>query len=400
MKFPSGEKTSYSFYRVLRSIWTSDGISRSELADSHGLDKASISHIVSEFSSEGLVCATEVTESLRRRGRKPELLAVRGEYGMVAGLELRPDYVSSVALDLNGSVFASFRLDRNVDRSNIGDSIEQCLAHLREDERCAGIPLVGVGVGVPGVVARSRQSIVRSIALDISDPYDFAGQVGSRLDVPAIVDNDANCCAWGEIVFSRALCPDHFVFALLRFHENDRRGRYGGNVGLGLGFVLGGQVYYGADGSAGEFRSALFGPEDRGQFATVATQTRDVRHDPEVLDRLLSEISVNLAMLVNTFNLKAVYVGGDVDEIDSNLNARLRDAIATNWSYDLPVDVAVETVANPQTMVAAGAGAMVLEEIFAEPKTDAGISSRNKLWRSIVRTRSHQKSSRRPASRA
>ena len=97
MVLPSGERASYNFYRVLRSVWRSAGVSRSDLAAVHKLDKTTISQIVSELVDQNLVKVLEIDTSTQRPGRKSELLTVDDEWGFVVGIEARPDGVKACA---------------------------------------------------------------------------------------------------------------------------------------------------------------------------------------------------------------------------------------------------------------------------------------------------------------
>jgi len=383
--FPSGEKASYNFYRVLRTIWRSNGISRTDLSAAHSLDKTTVSQIVSELTEEGIVKVMDLDTTTVRPGRKAELLSVDGCWGLVAGIEIRPDGVNIVATDMHGQIIAAHHHSLAVERNNLKDVFFQSLEALRADDRCSGRALVGVGVGVTGIVHRGEGQIVHSIPLNIIDPYDFGYQIGRHLPVPVVIDNDANCCAWGELVCTRGEPPANLLFVLLEFRDGHGTSAYGGDIGLGFGFVLDGKVYYGPDGSAGEFRSLYWHQGYRNQFAIPDAEAKDVLHRPDVLPRLVDEIAQHVAVFVNTLNLKGVYVGGDVGSIKELLLGAIRSAISTNWPYDEPVGCRVEMATHLRDMVAVGAAAMVLEHIFSEPTLPAGLKARNDLWQTILR---------------
>ncbi len=387
MDLPTGEKASYNFFRVLRSIWKSRGTSRTELASAHGLDKTTVSQIVGELVERGVVRVADVDTTNARPGRRSEILTVDESWGTVAGIEIRPDGVNASAVDLGGAVLATHHHRQIVERSNLHEAVFSSLEGLLADDRVSNRPLIGVGVGATGVVARHERTIVRSLPLNIADPYDFGRQIARHLPVPVILDNDANCCAWGELVYDADRAPNNFLFVLLEFRTGPARSMYGGDIGLGLGFVIDGSVYYGETGSAGEFRSLFWHPGYTNQFAVPDVEAVDVLNRPDVLPRLVDEIARHVALLVNTLNLGRVYVGGDVGSIQELLIATIETAIAGNWPYDDRVECGVELATHAQDIVAVGAAAMVLEHIFEEPVMPMGLRERNVLWQQIVANR-------------
>src|SRR5207253_748072 len=85
-----------------------------------------------------------------------------------------------------------------------------------------------------GLVASAAHALGVKIAAD--------HLVGVRvdLDVPVLIDNDVNTLAIAERLYGRGRSTDHFLTVTI--------GR-----GVGLGIVVGGDVYRGANGGAGEF---------------------------------------------------------------------------------------------------------------------------------------------------
>ena len=387
VQLPSGERASYNFYRVLRSIWRSEGISRTELASSHKLDKTTISQIVAELIEQGLVRVLDIDTTIQRPGRKSELLCVDDSWGYVAGIELRPDGIRACATDMHARVIATHHHRKLVERTTLRDAFFQSLESLQADDRVTGVPLVGVGVGLSGIVNAGERSIVKSIPLNILDPYDFGNQIANRLKVPIIVDNDANCCAWGEVGRDSSNRPDNFLFVLLEFRSPPERHVFGGDIGVGFGVVIDGAVYYGSTGAAGEFRSLYWHPGYTNQFAIPDNEAHGILGKPDVLPRLIEELAAHVGILVNVLDLGAVYVGGDVGSLEELIVGSFSSAINNNWPYDEDKSCRVEFARLNDDIVAVGAAAMVLEHVFEEPLFPAGLHARNELWNSILTAR-------------
>jgi len=387
VELPSGERASYNFYRVLRSIWRDAGVSRTDLAATHKLDKTTISQIVGELIDQRLVRVLEVDTSMQRPGRRSELLTVADDWGVVVGIEIRPDEVKACATDMHANVIATHHHNQVVERANLRDTFFQSLEGIQADDRVYGRPLIGVGMGLSGIVNRTSQTITRSIPFNILDPYDVGSQIARRMPVPVIVDNDANCCAWGELVRGSAERPDNFLFVLTEFRRPADRHMYGGDIGVGLGFVIDGTVYYGTTGAAGEFRSVNWHPGYTNQFAIPDSEAHNIVSRPDALPRLVEELAAHAALLVNVLDLGAVYIGGDIGPISDLMLGAVSAAIENNWPYDEPRGCRVELASLDSDIVAVGSAAMVLEEIFSEPLLPSGLAQRNRVWKTIFGAR-------------
>ncbi len=65
-----------------------------------------------------------------------------------------------------------------------------------------------------------NKALIRySIPLRIEAPLDFRREVADRYDLPVFIENDANACAWGELVFHRSRRLRDFVFVLSEFRR-------------------------------------------------------------------------------------------------------------------------------------------------------------------------------------
>jgi predicted NBD/HSP70 family sugar kinase len=221
-------------------------------------------------------------------------------------------------------------------------------------------------VGVGGLVDLKKSRIRYSVPLGIAKPFDFGKAVASRLSVPCFVENDANCCAWGEIAFNRAEEIRDFLFALVEYRKDAAsRGNFGG-LGVGFGIAYGGKVYSGAHGNAGEFRSTFC--EGRGdlQFSLTKDELRRMDSDRPVLDRATDELARNMAMLVNTMDFDKVYIGGDIENLDLDFPDKLRRRLEENWMYPSPKDVQISYSTFGDKAVAYGAAGMMLDRLIAD----------------------------------
>ena len=104
--------------------------------------------------------------------------------------------------------------------------------------------LAGVGIGVPSIVEFETGRVVSSVNIPLVD-VPLRSVLGDRLGVPVFVDNDATVAALAEAHDDelRMVARDLVMITV--------------GTGVGGGLVLGGQIYRGATGGAGELGHAI-----------------------------------------------------------------------------------------------------------------------------------------------
>ncbi|HIB09403.1 MAG TPA: ROK family protein [Gemmatimonadetes bacterium] len=98
--------------------------------------------------------------------------------------------------------------------------------------------VVGAGIGCPGSIDRSRRLVRTTSNLGWVD-YPIRGQIANVLQLPTVLDNDANCATYAEWWRGAGRGVEHLVGITV-------------GTGIGGGVMLGGKIMRGASGSAGE----------------------------------------------------------------------------------------------------------------------------------------------------
>jgi predicted NBD/HSP70 family sugar kinase len=351
--------------RVMREIWIHREISRIQIAKSLGLDKSTITSIVNQLLHTGIVRETAEGAAGPQGGRKPVLLTLNRSYGCVVGIEFRPESYTAVAVDLEGSILYSKFERVHLTGADFRDAFLDITGRVRAELKRPGVPVLGMGVGVSGVVNPEIGLIRYSIPLQMAGPFDFGEQIARDYDLPLFLENDANACAWGELAFHRTKRLRDFLFLLVEFRDIRDRERFHERTAVGMGIVIGGRVHYGHSYSAGEFRSVLCTPECKGQFSLADGQAFRIEEDPQTLSRFIRELSRNVAMLVNTFNLSHVFLGGHIERYRKEVQAVLAEEIQRNWPYPDEVHCRIRFSSLGEKAVAYGAAGMVLHHLFA-----------------------------------
>ncbi len=143
-----------------------------------------------------------------------------------------------------GGVPAALRVRATRSMAGPGDAVGHIVRLARDLERevasSTGEPveLVGAGVGCPGPVDRDQGVVLDAFNLGW-EAYPLRDRLAEALDRPVILENDANCAAWGEWWQGAGRPYRSMVCVTL-------------GTGIGGGLVLDGELVRGASGTAGE----------------------------------------------------------------------------------------------------------------------------------------------------
>lgn len=265
---------------VLDAIHRHGPISRSQLRDGLGLSGASLTSLTADLIGAGVVVEAEEGRS-DRAGRKPILLAVDYDHAQVAGVKVGEQVATLALTNLRAEVLATTSIElaeRGPDA--VADAIAAGLDGLRRSLPAVPARFVSVGVSLPGIVDPASGT-VRCSPYDAWNGVPFASMLGERIGSPILLENDVNALANAEAWFGSGRGHDDFLVVTL--------GR-----GVGLGIVIGGAVYRGPHGGAGELG-----------HAPVA---RDAAGEPRAVEDLLSD-----ATIVRAANARAAAAGAPAE---------------------------------------------------------------------------------------
>lgn len=231
--------------RVLDAIRRQRPLSRSALADLLGLDRKSITNLVTDLQRDGLV---EETGAVVRtgRGRPLIMLTLREDVYWVAGIAVQADEVSGVLLDVGGGRRRTARLPLDP-----GAGLDAVLAAVRgvtTDLRGAGgARLRGVGLAVPGIVDVVSGVVRRSVNLPALEGLVLREVFGGFVREPLFLEEVSRAKAVAERWFGLAREVPDFVCVDL-------------GIGIGAGLVQDRRPYSPAGGYAGEIGHVIVEP--------------------------------------------------------------------------------------------------------------------------------------------
>jgi glucokinase len=188
---------------------------------------------------------------------------------------------------------------------------------LMERARGLGLEVGGVGAGVAGFVDAADGSVTFSPNLTYDDPA-IAAAVKTRIDLPVVVDNDANAAAWGEYRFGSARGLDHLAMLTL-------------GTGVGGGFVVDGRLLRGSRGAGAEFGHMVVVTEGelcncglRGCLEQYASGQAIARMGREALEK--DPTSAILSFAGSQDDVRATHIAQAARNYDSTATEVLRRA--------------------------------------------------------------------------
>ena len=324
---------------VLRHVRDAGPRSRARIAQDTGLNKATVSSLVSELADRRLITAGDVDRA-GSVGRPGLIVHLDGRSVCGIGVELNVEYLAILVLDLCGETLFEHRVPLDVDELGAERTLDEVARLVRQGldaaSRHGAVP-VGLTVAVPGLV-RSDDGVA-TYAPNIGwHDVPVLDELRVRVDLgfPIRVENDANLSAIAEWAMgSEARTPDLVYLT--------------GEVGVGGGLIVDGRLLRGAGGLSGEVGHTSLGDPERicgcgrrGCWETVvgltallnaAADPDDPVHDHgrdletrlaelaaradagdrrtlEALHQVGTALGNGAAVLINVFNPQVVLLGG------------------------------------------------------------------------------------------
>lgn len=222
---------------VLEAIRSHGALGRTEIGRLTQLTAQAVANIVDDLVAEHFLIETGRRRS--GRGQPPLQFSVNPEGPITVGIELAADHLTTVLLDLTGTVRAQSTravgpLQPRAMASRIGEEVARLRATLGRPA-----PTLGVGVVMPGPFYITDARLAGPGTLPQWQDIDAAELLSEAIGEPVIVENDATAAAVGERLHGAGRAIEDFCFIYF-------------GVGLGLGIIQGGRPVRGAFGNAGE----------------------------------------------------------------------------------------------------------------------------------------------------
>jgi predicted NBD/HSP70 family sugar kinase len=280
-------------------------------------------------------------------GRRPVLLTLNPEAGVVLAADLGATHCHVAAADLAGktTVIRDSAVDIAAGPVAVLDEVQHHFADVLSRCGRSSSDVLAIGIGVPGPVEFYTGTVVRPPIMPGWDDFVVSEYLGKSFDAPVVVDNDVNAMALGEYV-ERGQRDTSLLFIKV-------------GTGIGCGIVSHGELHHGMDGAAGDIGHIRLPDHDstvcacgntgcleavasgaaiarclRGEGRDVQTSSDVVRlaqaGDPDVMYRIRTageQIGSVVASLVNFYNPETVIIGGSLAALYDDLLAAIRGVV-------------------------------------------------------------------------
>ena len=219
---------------ILKTIYDQVQTSRADIARMTGLTRPTVSSNVAELIEEELV--EEVGQGQSEGGKPPILLRVVDDSRHLIAIDIADSEFQGAVVDLRGRV-----IHRECVPVNDGDGEATLQLVYELGDRLittATKPLLGIGIGAPGLIDAQRGIVRKAVNLDWQD-LPLRDWLKTRYELPVHIANDGHVAALGEYIFGQHRKVPNLVIL---------------KVGRGViaGIVLNGRLHYGDGSGAGE----------------------------------------------------------------------------------------------------------------------------------------------------
>lgn len=215
------------------ALYDNPGLSRADLARLLGLSRVAVSDLVADLLELGVVVETGVARS-GAPGKRATKLQIADDWRDIVVLDMSGTRsVQGALFGLHGTIRR--RVERPLSAERGQAALDVMVDTIRDLLDGASRPIIGVGVGTPGVVD-AHSGVVTSTNLGWQRVR--VGEfVREAVGLPVDVGNDAHLAALAERRFQGA--SDDFIRMQI-------------SRGVGAGLVIAGQLVHGRHGGAGE----------------------------------------------------------------------------------------------------------------------------------------------------
>ncbi|WP_226527809.1 ROK family transcriptional regulator [Metabacillus niabensis] len=322
---------------VFQTITQQEPISRADIAQQSGLNKATVSSLVNELLEKELVYESGPGES--SGGRRPVLLHYHSTAGYSIGIDLGVNYILGVVTDLKGSIVIEHHVKvKNTDFLAVNEQIRNMIIFLMKDLPNTPYGVVGIGIGIPGIVDK-QGNILLAPNLGWKN-CEIKSLLEEEFQLPVIIMNEANAGAYGEKQFGVGHDYKDIVYV-------------SAGIGIGVGLILNNELYQGLNGFSGELGHMVIEINgipcrcgSRGCWETYASEHALLkRSETEIsLEELITMAKEKDEKAISLFHEIGTYLGYGINNIINTFNPEQiiignRLAMAEEWIKQPVLDI-------------------------------------------------------------
>jgi predicted NBD/HSP70 family sugar kinase len=315
---------------LLSCLYVGQPCSRQDLSLVTGLSPASVSNVIRELISEGIVAEAGSVDS--DGGRPRVLLEINADYGYVIGVDVGETRVRVELFDLALVKRASVDYPLDPRQHGVDVLVEAILTGLAKVLSSAGVEasaVLGAGVGVPGTIEQGPEAVV------YAQVYGWAGVPLERLlragtDIPLFIDNGAKTMGQAELWCGAGQGTRNAVVCLIgtgvgasiiapgpaHLGSTSSPGEWGhttvtvGGRACRCGALGCLEAYVGAEAILERYGLPLPGDDEESALAALLDLAPTSDRARQVLDETARYLGAGIANLINLFSPERIILGG------------------------------------------------------------------------------------------
>jgi predicted NBD/HSP70 family sugar kinase len=224
--------------KIKKELYFAGALSCSDLSMLTGKSLPLTIKVLNELLEEGKV--VETGYAISTGGRRPQTYALKPELMYIVSVGMDQLITRIALLDMqNRFVGEVEKIDLPL--TNNPKSLEQLTTHIERFIKKSGVPknkIVGVGIGMPGFVDVNKG--LNHSFLKPKQGHSIVSYIQSVVHLPVVIDNDSSLIALAELRLGGGRHKKNVMVINIGW-------------GIGLGVIVNGELFRGANGFAGEF---------------------------------------------------------------------------------------------------------------------------------------------------
>ena len=221
---------------ILELIRTNSPISRTEISRRLKVSLPTVMRVIDGLVAENLVCPNGQKEW--SGGRTRTMYKFNGMARLCIGLDLGGTKLYGGVADLNGNIMHEEHIAHHQTQADeslqlLYEFIDKLLEYVND----TGLPLLGIGLGVPGTIDQTTGNVKLAPSLGWFD-FPLKTRLEERYHHPLLIENDVNLAAIGEL-WAKPDDVENLVLITI-------------GAGIGAGVVINRILYRGSHHMAGE----------------------------------------------------------------------------------------------------------------------------------------------------
>ncbi len=361
---------------ILKTLFETEPMSRADIARATRLTRPTVSSIIAELIEADFVQETGTGPSAG--GKPPIMLAINQDAYHIIAVDLGSRDFRAARTNLRGDIVQSVEVP--AEGAPDGDrSLELTMQMIDALLAAASAPVLGIGLGAPGVIDPHEGVVRRAVNLGWTN-LPIRELLEARYGLTTHVINDSHAAALAEYMFGEPRMSNNLILIKL-------------SQGIGAGIILDGQPLYGDGFGAGEIGHLVVQTEgercscgNRGCLETVAG-TRALLHRARALEApgltwaalvaryqagdaaiaaMVAEagkaLGVAVASLIAAFNVETIVFAGRMTELGLPLLEMIEQEARRRALPNMVDETALSFSTLGPEMVQLGCSALILQQ--------------------------------------